>query len=74
MVKQKVQVVIMGKNVTVEIKPVHFGPKTYTIFGKQAAIYLFRKIDGKWSQVYGVPFNEVVFNATVAALEQLAHE
>lgn len=68
---QVVEVIIMGKSVKVEIKPGHFGPATYTIFGKRASIFLFRKIESEWTQVYGIPFSEEVFNATIEALENI---
>jgi len=68
---QKLHIVILGKSVKVEVKPGHFGPATYTIFGKESAIFLFRKINGTWKQVYGVAFAEDVFTATVEALEKI---
>jgi len=65
---------ILGKSVIVEVKSGHYGPTTYTILGRNVAIFLFRKIEGNWEQVYGNPFKEEVYNATVKELERLGEE
>jgi len=67
-------ITILGKSVKVEVKPGHFGPATYTIFGKESSIFVFRKINGVWKQAYGVKFTEEVFNATVESLEKIHKE
>lgn len=71
MENRNVQITILGKSVKVEIKPGHFGPATYTIFGKESSIFLFRKENGAWRQVYGIPFKEDVYKATIEALEKI---
>jgi len=63
-------ITIMGKSVKVEVKPGHFGPAAYTIFGKESSIFVFKKTDEVWKQAYGIKFTDEIFNATVEALEK----
>ncbi|MGJ1499635.1 hypothetical protein ACR79R_20145 [Sphingobacterium spiritivorum] len=63
------------RTVLVEIRPGNMSPNTYTLFSKdKAAIYVFRKEDGEWTQNYGEAFEQDQFKAITQMLDEIDQE
>ena len=42
----------------IDIQPPHFGPGTYTVHANRtSAMFVFRKVEGVWQQVYGSDYD-----------------
>lgn len=58
-----------------DIQPPHFGPGTYTVLSnKDSQLFVFRKIEGVWTQAYGSKDYKGLKEAIIKALDERFEE